>query len=79
MVALLLDGTAVQNSSGQSSGHGEVFYAGYRSTLNHHFVMCAKDFIPLLVQHADKESGIVGNVLCGVLDHVTRDRNLRKK
>ena len=89
LLTLLLDKTSVVNASAHAttttSGHadtsakGAVFYATYRATIDSYLVTVAKEFVPLLLKQTSDDASIVGSVLIGLLDHVSRDRQLRKK
>ncbi len=66
-----------------TSPHGALFYAAFRSVLNAFLAQHTRDAVPLLVKHATgaaaDASGVVGNLLVGVMDHIGRDREFRKK
>lgn len=80
IVGHLLDKTKVKNTSRDSHTHqGALFYATFRSTINSNLVAVAGDIIPELTQVAGREWSIVGTVLSGLLDFVSRDRLLRKR
>ena len=93
LLTLLLDKTSVVNANAHAttttttttsrqadtSAKGAVFYATYRATIDSYLVTVAKEFVPLLLKQTSDDASIVGSVLIGLLDHVSRDRQLRKK
>ena len=90
LLTLLLDKTSVVNAyahatttttsrQADTSAKGAIFYATYRTTIDSYLVTVAKDFVPLLLKQTSDDARIVGSVLIGLLDHVSRDRQLRKK
>ena len=80
LLECLLNKTNIQNTAMNSKAHhGDIFYATYRRTLNHHLVQKAKEVIPMLAKHARKESASVGNIFVGMLEYTIRDKEIRKK
>ena len=76
----LLDKTEIRSSVKQTtSAKGAVFYATFRVTVDGYLVTVAKEFVPLLMKHTTQDASLVGSVLIGLLDHVSRDKQLRKK
>ncbi len=72
--------TPVVNPVTQScSRQGALFYAAFRSVLNGYLAQQITDAVPLLVKQAAAESGMVGNLLVGIMNHIGRDRQFRKK
>ena len=59
--------------------HGALFYAPYRDTLNTNLVTVADEIIPELASVAGREWLVVGTVLSGMLEHISKDKYLRKK
>ena len=76
----LMDKTSVGHASaGNQTQFGALFYATYRDTLNANLVGVAEEIIPELTSVAGREYLVVGTVLSGILEHISKDRNLRKK
>ena len=79
IVEAILDKTPVRHVGCKTSEHGAMFYSQFHTCINRHLVAMVEDTLPVLVRHAETESNLIGSVLAGVLDTVSRDRNLRKR
>ena len=76
----LLNKTQLKNpGTTASTNQGAILYATFKSGMNVNLVAMANDFVPDLMRHANKEPSVVGNVLVGMIDQISRDRALRKK
>lgn len=76
---VLLDKTKIKLVGSNTSDHGALLFAVFGPSLNKHLVNMAKDMVPVLASHAKKEWSIVGGVLSGILDALSRDKHLRKR
>ena len=82
LLAVLLDKCPVQTSACHApSPHGAVFYSAFKSTVNAYVVTRAVDFLARLCTDTNvrTEGRVVGSVFMGLLEQVSRDRDLRKK
>ncbi|XP_076075287.1 DNA-dependent protein kinase catalytic subunit-like [Mytilus galloprovincialis] len=75
----ILDTTLVSGSSkGLQHFYGDLIFSTFKSTICTQIAKESKNFCPLLAQKAESNSRRVSSVLVSVIDHVTRDKQLRK-
>ena len=79
LVEGLLDSTPVQGlAEGTRHTLGDHFFTLFRPNVAAHVAMNT-DSVAMMMRHAGKDPHRVCSVLVAVLDHVGRDRSLRKK
>ena len=77
---VLTDVSGVTDSSGTVvSTKGALFYTTFKSSVNQFIIANATEFLPQLFSLTATNSGLVISIVMASLDHVVKDRNVRKK
>lgn len=82
VMELILNKTSVACSvscEDSTSGHGDLFYATFKSVIIDNLLTIVSESVPLLVSFSTKEKGLVGTVLSDMLDAVARNATIRHK
>lgn len=76
----ILDVTVVSGvNRGLQQTIGDLMFSTFKSTICTYIAKESKNIIPLLSQKAESNSRRVSSVLVNIIDHVTRDKSLRKR
>ncbi|KAL3877683.1 hypothetical protein ACJMK2_035352, partial [Sinanodonta woodiana] len=80
LVDAVLDMTVVSSWNKSSvQQRGELFFTFFKTSIVGYIVKCATDMVSLLIKRATVEPRQVSMVLTATVDHLSRDRELRKK
>ena len=67
-------------SPGQSANtHGELQFILYKEQMINYIIQNMSSLVPLLIEKADADNYFIGHILIETLDHLSRDKTLRKK
>nr|XP_006812076.1 PREDICTED: DNA-dependent protein kinase catalytic subunit-like [Saccoglossus kowalevskii] len=81
LVSCLMNKTPVKTGRVDSSAGycGLSFYSHFKVPINTQLAQHGQEVVPLLLRHVVADSTIVSTILNGLLDHITNNRELRKK
>lgn len=71
----MVEGTA----KGYSQCHGELMFTAFKPTVSIHLAKVMTQTVPVLCEHAQKQSYRVMSVLVTIVDTVSKDKNMRKQ
>ncbi|XP_061175418.1 DNA-dependent protein kinase catalytic subunit-like [Saccostrea echinata] len=80
VISGILDQSVIEGSAkGYSQSHGELLFTVFKPTMSVHLAKAMSDTVPVLCEHAKKQSYRVMSIMVTVVDTVSKDKNLRKQ
>ncbi|XP_078611933.1 DNA-dependent protein kinase catalytic subunit-like isoform X3 [Branchiostoma floridae x Branchiostoma japonicum] len=77
----VMNKTPLMTGGGKKSStfQGMVFFSTFKSCICHQLIQNCADSVPVLLEQLTAEPVWVGSILHGLLDHLAKDKTLRKK
>lgn len=80
VINCILDQSMVEGTAkGYSQCHGELVFTAFKPTVSIHLAKVMTQTVPVLCEHAQKQSYRVMSVLVTIVDTVSKDKNMRKQ